>query len=98
MGVRDRSTPPTEWCTWWLEVHAINEDIAYGWPPGEMTGVPDDTNPWFWHWCTRQSRWMGQATTNHVVICLAPLTLTPSLLWPCCAMHGFVREGVWVPA
>jgi hypothetical protein len=98
MGVRDPSTPPTEWCDWWLEVHQLTPTIAYGWPPEDLIAVPGDENPWFWHWCQHQGRWMAQATGEHVLISRDPLHMTPSLLWPCCGTHGFVHDGAWVPA
>lgn len=27
-----------------------------------------------------------------------PMTLSPSVQWTCCGLHGFVRDGKWVPA
>lgn len=27
-----------------------------------------------------------------------PITLSPSVLYHCCGLHGFVRNGTWVPA
>lgn len=29
---------------------------------------------------------------------LEPLHLEPSLLWKCCGLHGFVRNGMWITA
>lgn len=98
MGVKRRETPPTEWCDWWDEVHQLTSDIAYGWPPPELTAAPDDPNPWFWHWCTHSSRWECQATPEHTLVAREPLHLEPSLLWPCCGTHGWVRDGQWTNA
>ncbi|MFE1925786.1 hypothetical protein ACFW91_24845 [Streptomyces asoensis] len=102
MGVRDRATPPTEWCNWWTEVHGLTPDIAYGWVPPELTAAPDDPNPWFWHWCPQaangEGRWMAQAAPDHTLVASEPLHMEPSLLWPCCGTHGFVRGGEWIPA
>jgi hypothetical protein len=30
--------------------------------------------------------------------CRDPITLSPSVQWTCCGLHGFVRNGKWVPA
>jgi hypothetical protein len=99
-GARNPDTSPTLWCDWWLEVHDLAPGIAYGWPGPDLTAAPDDPNPWFWHWCptTGGGRWMAQATSAHTLVSREPLHLEPSLLWPCCGTHGFVREGVWIPA
>lgn len=100
MGAKNHATPPTDWCDWWTEVHQLTPDIAYGWPPTEMTAAPDDPNPWVWHWCpvTTGGRWIAQATTNHTLVSRQPLHLEPSLLWPCCGTHGFIRNGAWTVA
>lgn len=98
MGEKNRATPPTQWCTWWNEVHQLTPDIAYGWPPADRTGNPDDLNPWFWHWCSHQGRWMAQSTRLHTLVSRSPLHMEPSLLWPCCHIHGFVRNGQWIDA
>ncbi|MFJ6841335.1 hypothetical protein ACIQRE_01550 [Streptomyces griseoluteus] len=66
--------------------------------PDELTAVPSDPNPWFWHWCPPRGRWEGHATGNHDLISRRPLHLEPSLLWPCCGTHGWVRDGQWTPA
>lgn len=98
MGQRDHASPPTEWCDWWTEVHQLGPDIAYGWLPAELTADPNDPNPWFWHWCSQQDRWMPQAAPEHTLVAREPLHMEPSLLWPCCGTHGFVRDGQWIPA
>ncbi|MET7776339.1 hypothetical protein ABZU94_10320 [Streptomyces mirabilis] len=98
MGIKDSSTPPTEWCDWWTEVYQLTPAIAYGWVPAELTAAPDDPNPWFWHWCSQQDRWMAQATPDHALVSREPLHMEPSLLWPCCGTHGFVRAGEWISA
>jgi hypothetical protein len=98
MGVRDHTTPPTEWCDWWMEVHNLTPDLAYGWVPDGLTADPKDLNPWFWHWCSQQDRWMAQATPDHDLVSREPLHMEPSLLWPCCGTHGFVRDGQWSSA
>lgn len=102
MGQRDHATPPDEWCDWWTEVHPLTPDIAYGWVPPALTADPNDPNPWFWHWCPAaadgEGRWVAQAAPEHTLLSCRPLHLEPSLLWPCCGTHGFVRDGQWVPA
>ncbi|NUP39179.1 MAG: hypothetical protein HOY76_19735 [Streptomyces sp.] len=97
-GVRNHLALPSTWCNWWDEVHDLNADIAYGWPPEHLVADPSDPNPWFWHWCSRQERWMAQATTEHTLVSREPLHIEPSLLWPCCGAHGFVRDGRWINA
>jgi hypothetical protein len=27
-----------------------------------------------------------------------PITMSPSIAYECCGLHGFIREGRWVPA
>lgn len=98
MGIHDHDTPPAQWCDWWEEVHDLTPDLAYGWPGPDLTAAPDDPNPWFWHWCTTQNRWEGQATSNHTLVIREPLHMEPSLLWTCCGTHGFVRNGIWIPS
>jgi hypothetical protein len=98
MGVKDPATPPSQWCDWWDEVHDLGSAIAYGWPGPGLTADPVDPNPWFWHWCAQQGRWMAQAAPEHTLISREPLHMEPSLLWPCCGTHGFAREGRWIPA
>jgi hypothetical protein len=41
---------------------------------------------------------MAQSTTKHTLVSREPLHMEPSLLWPCCGMHGWMRGGQWVPA
>lgn len=52
----------------------------------------------FWHWCTELKRWRLAGVWNHNLISEKPLHLEPSLLWPCCGKHGFVRNGRWEDA
>ncbi|MGI5247755.1 hypothetical protein [Dactylosporangium sp. CA-139066] len=52
----------------------------------------------FWHWCTLGDRWAYAVAGKHDLIADEPLHLEPSILWPCCGKHGFVRGGVWVEA
>lgn len=93
MGVKDPNSPPSEWCGWWDDIRQLTPTIAYGWPTNDP-----GPNPWFWHWCpaTAGGRWAGQSTDNHQLVSRDPLHLEPSLLWPCCGTHGFVRNGEWV--
>ena len=35
---------------------------------------------------------------GHTVVTREPLTIVPSILCPDCGLHGFVTNGVWVPA
>ncbi|MFF0139655.1 hypothetical protein ACFYRN_24780 [Streptomyces sp. NPDC005227] len=98
MSFADHAVPPTVWCDWWTEVHALSPDIAYGWVPPELRADPGDPNPWFWHWCSASGRWEAQAAPDHTLISRDPLHMEPSLLWPCCGTHGWVRGGQWINA
>jgi len=42
--------------------------------------------------------WVAAGTGKHTLLSREPLHLEPSLLWSCCGLHGFVRDGVWIPA
>lgn len=97
MGVKDRATPPSEWCDWWDGLTMLTLEIGYGWPRN-LEAWDDDPNPHFWHWCEPNGRWHGASTTNHQLVCREPLHMEPSLLWSCCGTHGFVRDGRWIPA
>lgn len=99
MGAKDHATPPSTWdALAALEITELTPDIYYGW-------WPDDANPTFWHWCPTGARsldggprWTGAGTADHTLVSREPLHLEPSLLWPCCGTHGFVREGKWISA
>ncbi len=60
--------------------------------------LSETENPTFWHWCTVNKRWHGQGTAAHMVESTEPLDMSPSLLWDCCGLHGFVKDGKWVLA
>ena len=102
MAVEDRSTPPADWPG--LEMVGmtrLTDDIYFGW-------LAHETNPMFWHRCaalagvpedrTVHGPWVAAGTSAHTLVCREPLHLEPSLLWQCCGLHGFVRNGVWIPA
>lgn len=96
-----RDMPPSDWPGMEMTGMArLTDDIYYGW-------LGDEPNPMLWHWCaalpddpelTVSGRWIAAGTGAHTVVCREPLHLEPSLLWACCGLHGFVRDGVWVPA
>lgn len=59
----------------------------------------DYPTPHIWHWCPIQNNWKLAGTGAHEVVAKDPLHLEPSLLLSgCCGLHGFIREGRWVPA
>ena len=102
----DRSDPPSNWCHWWADLTRLTDEIYYGWPRNENP-ADDEPNPHFWHWCTNvppgpgpdiEGQWLPAATSKHELVSRDPLHLEPSLLWRCCNTHGFVRDGVWIPA
>jgi hypothetical protein len=78
----------------------LTDEIHYGWL--------SEANPIFWHWCAALAnvpeehmvtgRWVAAGTGAHTLVSREPLHLEPSLLWKCCGLHGFVRDGVWIPA
>lgn len=85
----DRNDPPSSWSH--FAVTKLTDDIYFGWPEGEA-------KPWFWHWCSTYNRWRGAGTNGHDLVEREPLHLEPSLLWPCCNVHGWVRDGKWTDA
>lgn len=96
----DRSTPPTDWPGLEMTgVTRLTDDIYYGWVGGHA-------NPVFWHWCapadpdltTSGTRWIAANTEAHTLVSRDPLHLEPSLLWSCCGLHGWVRNGQWAGA
>ncbi|MFF8485146.1 hypothetical protein [Streptomyces antibioticus] len=97
----DRGTPPSDWPGLeTADMTRLTDDIYYGWL--------HETNPVFWHWCaaladvpeerTVSGRWVAAGTSAHTLVSRDPLHLEPSLLWECCGLHGFVRDGVWTAA
>lgn len=98
----DRNTPPTNWPG--LEMVGmtkLTEEIYFGW-------LATGSAPTFWHWCaaladvpiehTVSGRWVAAGTSSHTVVARDPLHLEPSLLWSCCGLHGWVRNGQWTGA
>lgn len=97
-----RETPPTDWPGMEMTgVTRLTDEIFFGW-------VADQATPVFWHWCaaladvpeelTVSGRWVAAGTSAHSVLTREPLHLEPSLLWSCCGLHGFVRNGQWTNA
>lgn len=64
------------------ELHGFNE--THPRPDGALC-KPDSWIP------IDSARWW-------TLVSMEPLTLSPSLHCTICGMHGFVREGKWVPA
>lgn len=57
--------------------------------------------PLVFHWCVKAQLWLGAGVGNHKAYqddATKLITLTPSLLFDCCGLHGFVIEGQWMPA
>lgn len=100
----DRGTPPSDWPSLEMAgVTRLTDDIYYGWL------LAEEPNPVFWHWCkaledvpaelkVHDGCWVAAGTSKHTLVSRDPLHLEPSLLWQCCSLHGFVRNGVWIPA
>jgi hypothetical protein len=98
----DSSTPPSDWPG--LEaigMTRLTDEIYFGW-------LLEGANPTFWHWCaaldgvpdelTVSGQWVAAGTSAHTLVTREPLHLEPSLQWNCCGLHGWVRNGAWIPA
>ena len=83
-----REQPPDTWPD--LAATRVTDDIYFAW----LT----EPNPLFWHWCTAFGRWIAAGTPLHTLIARDPLHLEPSLLWECCGLHGWIRDGQWTNA
>lgn len=47
----------------------------------------------------RPPSWIWSCASAHTLVSRGPLHLEPSIGWQdCCGRHGFIREGVWIPA
>ena len=65
---------------------------------------------WVWHDCAQilgpesvapgvRFGWRPAGVGLHTLVHRDPLTITASVYWPdCCGLHGFVTNGVWIPA
>jgi len=63
-------------------------------PEGSLAGIL------VWHWCPPgdtypEGRWRAAGVGDHQLVSRDPLTLSPSLLWPCCNKHGYIKSGRW---
>ncbi|NUR66135.1 MAG: hypothetical protein HOQ47_10270 [Streptomyces sp.] len=95
-------TPPSDWPGMEMTgVTKLTDKIYYGWV--------DEPHPLFWHWCTsleglpadlkvHEGCWVAAGTGAHTLVSREPLHLEPSLLWNCCGLHGWVRNGQWTEA
>jgi hypothetical protein len=90
MGVQPDQPPHT-----WNDIDPLQLTplITYAWTDGEEL-------PTFWHWCLQADggRWVAADTADHTLVSREPLTVEPSLAWPCCGLNGNVRDGRWTPA
>ncbi|MFM9542335.1 hypothetical protein [Streptomyces turgidiscabies] len=98
-----RGLPPSDWPGLeMVSMTRLTEDIYYGW-------LSHETNPVFWHWCraladvpadrtVHGGPWVAAGTSAHTLVAREPLHLEPSLLWKCCGLHGWVRDGKWINA
>lgn len=80
-------------------------DILYSW--GHNASLPDNPSLIIWHWCPHPEtqegwdaipRWCPWGTGHHTLVKEKPLHLEPSLSFPCCGIHGFIRGGEWQDA
>lgn len=88
---RDRfDKPPTEWG---IDAVAVGGDIYYT-RDDELKGAEAYL---VWHWCPEIDRWRAAGVGRHDLVKADPLHFEPSMLWPCCGTHGWIRNGRWVP-
>lgn len=87
MARNDISDPPINWV---LGVSELNPGIYY---KGDSI-----ENLIIWHWCNIDRYWSACSVTNHTMVSLFPLHLEASLLFDCCGLHGYIRDGRWVSA
>ena len=87
MSYMDISDPPINWM---LGVSEINPGIYYA--------GTDEESLMLWHWCNKRKMWMASGVSNHVMVSNFPLHLEPALIFECCGLHGFIREGTWANA
>jgi hypothetical protein len=83
------------------DIARLTDDIYFGW-------LAHEANPMFWHRCaaladvpeerTVHGPWVAAGTRVHTLVSREPLHLEPSLLWACCGLHGWVRDGKWISA
>ena len=92
----DRSNPPSLWDG--IEARPVGDDTYWMQDPDD----PTQAGILIWHWCEAPNlpapRWMAAGVIRHTLVSSEPLHLEPSLLWPCCEKHGFIRDGKWTPA
>jgi hypothetical protein len=98
-----RDMPPSDWPGMEMTgMTKLTDDIYFGW-------LVDESNPTFWHWCkaledvpadrkVHDGCWVAAGTSAHTLVTREPLHLEPSLLWKCCGLHGWVRDGKWTSA
>lgn len=64
---------------------------------------------WVWHYCDlilspesvapgQKFGWRPGGVGLHTLVQQEPLTITASVIWPCCGLHGFITDGEWVDA
>lgn len=89
--MNNREQPPPTWANWDGQMVKINDDLYY-------TFLGEDDRPTVWHWCEKGGKWSASRCSLHDLISSEPLHLEPSVLYVCCGMHGWIRDGRWVEA
>jgi hypothetical protein len=94
---QQRDRPPTTWSRL-----TIARDVTEIDPEAGIYAQPSldrsTENPAIWHWCAKAESWLVSGTRGHTLVSRDPLHLEPSLLWACCGMHGWIRDGRWQAA
>lgn len=96
--------PPSQWDG--VDAIPAGHDVYY-----RATDDPTDVaSVLVWHWCTgvapgeadvvEPARWAAAGVIKHTRLDgdAKHLHLEPSLLFVCCGMHGFIRNGQWESA
>ena len=91
----------------------VGEKVAYSWTCNIKGHVHTIRCLWIWHDCdmnldmerVKNAKriddavgWKPGGVGLHTLISSNPLHIEASVVWPdCCGMHGFIRDGKWVP-
>ena len=92
-----------------VDATKISDNVAYNWTCG-LDHTHSIECLYIWHDCGQilgpttvapgeRFGWRPAGVRLHTLVQQAPLTITASVYWPdCCGLHGFIIDGVWIPA
>lgn len=87
----------------------VDPRVAYSWTCGHDDHKHTIDCLWIWHKCSAElldpeaanlgyRGWQPTGVGLHTLVSADPLHLEASMYWPeCCGLHGFIREGRWLP-